>query len=196
YSYASPGGGGYGQASRYVRYFQSRRSLLIWKVFGQRLDGWHNDDFAYETVPGDANSLQYKGKPIALPKRSGTRIEGPAVNLAYIGSIMPPPEAVAGTYKTRDGHVIKVAPLTDEDRLTLARWIDLGCPIDLDDTGSKGERRAASWFADDVRPTLTVSSPAGGANAKVIFLGMHDYESGLDLSSLHVTANFAVNGTA
>ena len=27
-------------ASRYVRPFQSRRSLLIWKVFGARLDGW------------------------------------------------------------------------------------------------------------------------------------------------------------
>src|SRR5262249_6540955 len=32
-------------ASRYVRMFQSRRSLLIWKVHGKRLDGWTNDDF-------------------------------------------------------------------------------------------------------------------------------------------------------
>src|SRR5262249_50432037 len=32
------------QASRYVRLFQSRRSLLAWKVFGRRLDGWSNDD--------------------------------------------------------------------------------------------------------------------------------------------------------
>src|ERR1043165_3506704 len=34
----------YGQVSRYVRVFQSRRSLLIWKVFGKRLDGWKNED--------------------------------------------------------------------------------------------------------------------------------------------------------
>src|SRR5262249_55777905 len=32
-------------ASRYIRKFQSRRSLLIWKVYGKRLDGWTNDDF-------------------------------------------------------------------------------------------------------------------------------------------------------
>ncbi len=31
-------------ASRYVRRFQSRRSLLLWKIFGQRLDGWSNAD--------------------------------------------------------------------------------------------------------------------------------------------------------
>ena len=45
---------------------------------------------------------------------------------------MPPPEAVAGTYAGPNGKKIKVAPLSDEDRLTLVRWIDLGCPIDLD----------------------------------------------------------------
>ena len=27
-------------ASRYIRMFQSRRSLLVWKIFGERLDGW------------------------------------------------------------------------------------------------------------------------------------------------------------
>src|SRR5262249_39283795 len=35
---------GYPQASRYVRKFQSRRSLLVWKVYGKRLDGFDNDD--------------------------------------------------------------------------------------------------------------------------------------------------------
>jgi hypothetical protein len=196
YSYASPVGGGYTQASRYVRIFQSRRSLLVWKIFGQRLDGWHNDDFAYETVPGDPKSLQYKGKPISVPKRNGLRVEGPAVNLGYTGSIMPPPEAVAGTYKAPDGHAIKVAPLSDEDRLTIVRWIDLGCPIDFDNAAGKNTGLARAWFADDARPTLTVSSPATGTNSKLtrIVVGMHDYESGLDLSSLEVKANFAVNG--
>ena len=79
-----------------MRYFQARRSLLIWKVFGQRLDGWSNDDFATEAVPGDPKSLHYKGKPFAN-KPENRRL----VNLAYTGSIMPPPEAVAGTYKGR-----------------------------------------------------------------------------------------------
>ena len=53
------------QASRYVRMLQSRRSLLIWKIFGKRLDGFSNDDFAVETIPGDPNSLTYQGKPFA-----------------------------------------------------------------------------------------------------------------------------------
>ena len=52
-------------ASRYVRLMQSRRSLLIWKVYGERLDGWQNDDFPYETIPGDPTSLRHKGKPVA-----------------------------------------------------------------------------------------------------------------------------------
>ena len=44
-------------ASRYIRKFQSRRSLLIWKLFGQRLDGWTNADHPTESVPGDAGTL-------------------------------------------------------------------------------------------------------------------------------------------
>src|SRR6185503_8788054 len=40
-------------ASRYVRRFQSRRSLLVWKIFGQRLDGWTNADHPSEPAPGD-----------------------------------------------------------------------------------------------------------------------------------------------
>src|SRR5262249_59672092 len=111
-------------ASRYVWKFQSRRSLLIWKVFGQRLDGFSNDDFPIEAVPGDPNSLQLKGQPLPNTPQNRSR----AV-LAYHGSVMPPPEAVAGTYVGPDGKKIKVAPLTPADRLTLVRWVDLGCPL-------------------------------------------------------------------
>ncbi|MGH7225087.1 MAG: hypothetical protein ACRELF_17840, partial [Gemmataceae bacterium] len=99
----------HGQLSRYVRLFQSRRSLLAWKIFGRRLDGWKNEDFAVEKVPGDAATLEYKGKPFKGDNR--------LIGLAYGGSIMPPPKAV------KSG---KVKPLTDEDRRTLVRWIDLG----------------------------------------------------------------------
>src|SRR5262245_66062657 len=31
---------GYPNASRYIRKLQSRRSLLVWKIFGARLDGF------------------------------------------------------------------------------------------------------------------------------------------------------------
>jgi len=41
-----------------------RRSLLVWRVYGQRLDGWSNDDFPTEKVHGDARTLQLKGEPV------------------------------------------------------------------------------------------------------------------------------------
>src|SRR5262249_59620137 len=48
-------------ASRYLRLMQSRRSLLVWKVYGKRLDGWNNDDLPYETIPGDPTSFPHQG---------------------------------------------------------------------------------------------------------------------------------------
>src|SRR5262249_55287335 len=124
------------QASRYVRLFSSRRSLLAWKIHGKRLDGFGNEDFAHETTPGDAKSLTYKGKPYEA------KGDGRLINLAYTGSEMPPPDAV------KKG---KVAPLSDEDKRTLVRWIDLGCPIDLDYDPKKPEERGG-WMLDDQRP--------------------------------------------
>ncbi len=178
------------QASRYVRYFQSRRSLLMWKVHGRRLDGWRNEDFAYEATPGDRNSLVYQGKPVA-----NTPAVYRLLNLAYTGSAMPPPEAVAGTYEGPDGKKIKVAPLGDEDRRTLARWIDLGCPIDLDYDAGKPTVRGHGWFADDNRPTVTLTYPHAGVNPSLtrLLIGMHDYDSGLDMASLTVTTDFPID---
>jgi hypothetical protein len=181
------------QASRYVRYFQSRRSLLIWKVFGKRLDGWSDDDFATEAVPGDPKSLVYRGKPLANTPQNHALI-----NLAYRGSAMPPAEAIAGTYKGPDGKKIKVAPLTDEDRLTLIRWIDLGCPIDLAYDATRPQVATPnSWIQHDNRPSLTLTSPQPGANHVLsrLLVGMHD-SSGLDLDTFRVTADFSVDGVA
>ena len=192
FGYKSPvGNWAHPQASRYVRLFQARRSLLAWKIHGQRLDGWSNDDFACETVPGDPNSLRYKGQPFAN-KPENRRL----VNLAFSGSIMPPPEAVAGTYEGVDGKKIKVPPLSDEDRRTLVRWIDLGCPIDLDYDAAQPAARGSGWLQDDSRPTLTLTSPRAGAHAELsrILVGMHDYDSGLDMDSFRVAADFAVDG--
>src|SRR5271163_1478093 len=89
-------------ASRYVRMFQSRRSLLTWKVFGRRTDGWTNDDFPTETVPGDASTLTWKGQPV--PNTPQYRN---LADLDYNGVPMPPPEAIAGTYAGPDGTPIK-----------------------------------------------------------------------------------------
>jgi hypothetical protein len=180
-------------ASRYIKAMQSRASLLIWKVYGQRLDGWSNDDFTHETVPGDPKSLTLKGQPVADTPQNRERSE-----VAYTGGVMPPPEAVAGTYAAPDGQKIKVAPLTDEDRFTLVRWIDLGCPIDLDYDPAKPQETGYGWMLDDARPTLTMTYPRANANPPLtrILVGMHDYSSGLNMESFQVVADFAVNGVA
>jgi len=171
-------------ASRYVRMFQSRRSLLVWKVFGRRLDGWSNDDFPTETVPGDVRTLQQKGAPVA-----NTPTNRNLADLDFTGSAMPPPDAVTSG---------KVAALSDEDRLTLVRWIDLGCPIDLAFDSAKPQAAGYGWALDDQRPTLTLASPKAGPNPPVerILIGMHDYGTGLDPASFTATADFAVNGIA
>jgi hypothetical protein len=162
--------------------FQSRRSLLTWKVFGRRTDGWTNDDFPTETVPGDANTLSWKGQPVPNTQPNRDRAD-----LDYNGAPMPPPDAVAAG---------KVKPLSAEDRLTLVRWIDMGCPIDLDFDPTKPEARGYGWMADDNRPALALTYPRAGANPPLtrILVGMHDYYTGLDPDSFQVTADFPIDG--
>jgi hypothetical protein len=111
---------------------------------------------------------------------------------------MPPPQAVAGTYRGTDGKPLKVAPLSDEDRLTLVRWIDLGCPIDLEYDPAKPEARGFGWMLDDQRPTLTMTLPRAGTNAPLsrILIGMYDYGTGLDMDSFQALASFPVDGVA
>jgi hypothetical protein len=171
-------------ASRYVRQFQSRRSLLVWKIYGQRLDGWTNDDFPTAKIPGDANTLEQSGE--AVPNTQANRDRS---DLDFSGSIMPPADAV------KSG---KVQPLSDEDRRTIVRWIDLGCPIDFDYNPLQPGNRGYGWMCDDQRPTLTLQEPSRGANEILqrILIGMDDYGSGLDIESLEVTADFEINGIA
>ncbi len=165
-------------ASRYVTKFQSRRSMLMWKVYGERLDGYTNEEIPYQSIPGDNTSWRWKGQPVAFsPKIRSYGVVG------YTGSVMPPPESVASG---------QVAPLTDEDKRTLSRWIDLGAPIDL--TADK----KSGWHRDDQRPTLVVTYPTPGRNEALsrILIGAYDVGSGLNKSSLSVTLNTKVDGVA
>jgi hypothetical protein len=160
------------KAPRYVWPSQSRTSLLAWKLFGRRTDG-----FPEKLVPdakGDYHSHLARG---GLPYSP------------FKGSIMPPPDAV------KSG---KVAPLADEDRRTILRWIDLGCPIDHDIDPRQPGRRGNGWLLDDQRPTLTLTYPRAGVNAPLtrILVGMHDYDTGLDMDSFRVVADFPVAGVA
>jgi Hydrazine synthase alpha subunit middle domain len=154
-------------ASRYVRSFQSRRSLLMWKIMGARLDGWTNADHPTESVLGDAATLP----------------AGADANLAdidYTGTIMPPPGSA-------------VPPLSEDEKMLIARWIDLGAPVDASDAALK----PFGWFNDELKPTLHVSLPKAGENTDVLSelrLSAFDHYAGLDRASLSVTANFTVNG--
>jgi hypothetical protein len=174
---------GYPNASRYIRKFQSRRSLLVWKIYGERLDGFSNDDHPSEAKPGERDNLMQRGQKVDLQKNRHR------FDLDYTGSPMPPPEAVKAG---------QVKPLSDEDRRTLVRWIDLGCPIDLDYDLKNPERRGYGWMLDDNRPTLTLTFPREGANAELsrLLVGMHDYGTGLDTDSFRVVADFEVEGVA
>jgi hypothetical protein len=180
-----------GQPSRYIRMFQSRRSLLAWKIHGRRTDGWTNDSFPTETTPGDPKTLHWKGRPLADTPENRARAD-----LDYTGTAMPPPDAVAGSYLGPDGKAIKVPALTDEDRRTIVRWIDLGCPIDLDYDLKNPEKTGHGWLADDLRPTLTLTYPRAGANESLsrVLVGMYDAHTGIDAESFTVTADFALDG--
>ncbi len=156
-------------ASRYVRMFQSRRSLLTWMVFGERLDGWSNADHPTETTPGDASTLPAGAAPNDA-------------DLDYVPSAAHPAGGVPG--------------LSIDEKITFARWIDLGSAIDVAATrGNPG----MGWFEDNLRPTLTVSSPRPNYNpvapSKIRF-GMADANTGLDLATLSVTTTFPVQGRA
>jgi hypothetical protein len=154
-------------ASRYIRKFQARRSLLIWKLFGRRLDGWTNADYPTESVPGERSTFPAGSQPNSA-------------DIDFVGTIMPPPNS-------------GVPPLTEDEKMTLARWIDLGCPINRNEPGWKDY----GWFLDELRPTLTLSLPRAGTQTQPLTLmriGAYDYYSGLDVQSLSVKANFDLNG--
>jgi len=75
--------------------------------------------------------------------------------------------------------------MTNEEKLTLARWIDLGAPIDL---GSPW-----GFLEDDLRPTLVVRPSLTAARVASSFnaleIAAFDVESGVVPGSLTVTCN-------
>lgn len=154
-------------ASRYVRKFQSRRSLLMWKLWGERLDGWINADHPSEATPGNASTL-----PAGADRN--------AADIDFTGTMMPPPGS-------------GVTPLGNEEKLMFARWIDLGAPVDNTDARLK----PFGWFNDEQKPVLTLTSPTRASSMRgltQISFGAYDNYSGLDRSSLSVKTNFAVDG--
>src|SRR6185503_17162862 len=148
-------------AGRYIRMFQSRRSLLMWKLLGRRLDGWANGDHPTETTPGN---------PATLPPGADPN----TADLDYAGFIMPP---------TNSG----VPALSEDEKMLFGRWIDLGCPIN---TGS-GDDANYGWFLDELPPTVTITSPRQNRNAtplSEIRLDVADADTSLSNATLSIKA--------
>jgi hypothetical protein len=178
----------YARLVQYCWSYQSRRSPLIWKIYGRRLDGFDNRDIA--SPPLDYLSEQNVLEWCHQGKNKERDVD-------YTGSSMPPPEAIAGSYKSPAGKTVHVPPLTADEKLMFVRWIDIGCPIDLDYDPPNSGKRGRGWLLDEGRPTLTLTSPAVGKNSQpltTILIGMHDYLTGLDLGSFTVTADFEIDG--
>lgn len=168
----APFGWNHGNQSRYIRSFQSRRSLLAWKVFGQRLDGWTNADHPSAAVPGN---------PSTLPNGGVTFQEIESADIDFTGTIMPPPGS-------------GVPPLSEMEKMQIARWIDLGTPISLPQSFFV----QTNFFADELRPTLFLAAPRAGQNAGPmtrIRYSAFDYYTQLD-SNPEVRLNFAIPGLA
>jgi hypothetical protein len=175
------------QVSRYVRVYQAKRSLLAWKLLGRRTDGWSNDDFPTATVPGDPNTLRLGGELVDAKERRNLML----ADVDFIGSRMPPPSAVMAG---------KVKPLTEEDRRTIFRWIDLGCPIDIEFASASPKKNGpgSGWLDDETRPAIALTHPHRGRNRRLdlIRIGLHDAYTGVDKTSFTVTADFAIDGVA
>ncbi|REJ74085.1 MAG: hypothetical protein DWQ36_09405 [Acidobacteria bacterium] len=152
--------------SRYVRAFQSRRSLLIWKIFGERLDGWSNADHPTESVPGDASTLP-----------AGT--DANDADLDFTGTRMPPPGSGA-------------TPLSADEQRLFARWIDLGAPVDLDgpqtEYGWMLDDLRPALHLDAPRGGWNPQP------VSAIRYGVADANSGIDPTSVSVAASFEVAG--
>lgn len=102
-------------------------------------------------------------------------------DLDYTGTIMPPPASGLA--------------LTHGEKMAFVRWVDLGCPIN----NGQGSAANFGWFLDDVRPTLDVSLPRPGTGVlplTAIRFGMADAYTGINSTSLSVTATVPVNGRA
>jgi uncharacterized protein (TIGR03437 family) len=168
---ATPDGNWYWpQVTRYIRTGQARQSLLVWKIFGRRLDGRANGDRPTETTPGDPNTI---------PQGA----DWSECDLDYTGTAMPPPSSGI--------------TLTWDERMKIARWIDIGAPIDLA-TLDPGGNNFAGFFEDDLRPTLSllpsVSQATTAGKLTRFVIGAYDLESGIDPASLQLTFDRPVGG--
>lgn len=79
-----------------------------------------------------------------------------------------------------------IMDLSDKEKRTIARWVDMGGPIDFPQTDGFG-------YTDDSQlPIIHLSSPTLGTNERdidVIF-GLHDAKSGIDEASINISFEY------
>lgn len=79
------------------------------------------------------------------------------------------------------GHPV-IPGITDEEKRTIARWVDLGSPIDFPQTDGMG-------YTDDYQlPVVNIYTPHTGTNNNTeLKVGFNDAKSGLDWNTLAVS---------
>jgi len=79
------------------------------------------------------------------------------------------------------GHPV-IPGLTDKEKRTIARWVDLGSPVDFPQTDGMG-------YTDDYQlPVVNIYTPSVGANnGTLLKVGFNDAKSGVDWNTLEVS---------
>lgn len=130
--------------------------------------------------------------PLFTPNGGLTTVASPSVTYEYNRDVLPILTRI-GLPTDYNANLLKVSALnvhdsvlmtdaatagaTDEEMLTLTRWISLGAP----------RNKAANnggWFIDDQRPALHLHK-----EGDTLYVGVSDNASGVDISSLSVTLN-------
>ncbi len=134
----------------------------------------------HPTVNADHPTETTRGDVATLP---GGSANVNVADLDYTGTTMPPPGSGA-------------TALSADEKMTFARWIDLGCPVDTSFGTAAG---AFGWMQHDLRPTLEVSLPRPGMNDSAvnrIRVGVADAYIGIASGTLSITSIVAINGRA
>jgi len=154
--------------SRWISKLSARASMLIWAMYGERLDGrnpetgmpWGENG---EVIP-DAIPAMMRNLPVDNGGRDHPEV-WPKVNehLAYLDGSSP----MAGT-----------TVMPEHEKRLVARWIDMGAPkLNVHD--------------DMIRPVLTVTPIVEAGSISTVLLGVWD-DSPLDYSRFEVKHNGAV----
>jgi len=156
------------RASRWISTLSARSSMLIWAMYGERLDGRNPETGmpwgTYGEVIPEAIPELMRNLPVDDGNRDLPEV-WPKVNehLAYLDGT----SSMAGT-----------TVMPEHEKMLVARWIDMGAPkLNVHD--------------DMIRPVLTVTPIVEAGSISTVLLGVWD-DSPLDYSRFEVKHNGAV----